>query len=59
MGVIYLGSDEENVYALTASTGAKLWSAVIGFTGAILARRSERSSVYIASAGAMLITTSC
>ena len=25
-GVVYVGSDDENVYALNASTGAKLWS---------------------------------
>ena len=25
-GVVYVGSNDENVYALNASTGAKLWS---------------------------------
>jgi outer membrane protein assembly factor BamB len=25
-GVVYVGSDDENVYALNASTGALLWS---------------------------------
>jgi outer membrane protein assembly factor BamB len=25
-GVVYVGSDDDNVYALNARTGAKLWS---------------------------------
>jgi len=29
-GVVYVGSDDENVYALNARTGAKLWSFTTG-----------------------------
>ena len=29
-GVVYVGSDDGNVYALNASTGAKLWSYTTG-----------------------------
>ena len=29
-GVVYVGSDDDNVYALNASTGAKLWSYTTG-----------------------------
>jgi outer membrane protein assembly factor BamB len=29
-GVVYVGSFDSNVYALNASTGAKLWSYYIG-----------------------------
>ena len=29
-GVVYVGSDDSNVYALNASTGAKLWSYATG-----------------------------
>ena len=29
-GVVYIGSDDGNVYALNASTGAKLWSYTTG-----------------------------
>jgi outer membrane protein assembly factor BamB len=29
-GVVYVGSEDENVYALNASTGAKLWSFATG-----------------------------
>ena len=29
-GVVYVGSDDDNVYALNASTGAKLWSYATG-----------------------------
>ena len=29
-GVVYFGSDDGNVYALNASTGAKLWSYATG-----------------------------
>ena len=29
-GVVYVGSDDNNVYALNASTGAKLWSYATG-----------------------------
>ena len=29
-GVVYVGSDDGNVYALNASTGAKLWSYATG-----------------------------
>ena len=29
-GVVYVGSDDRNVYALNASTGAKLWSYTTG-----------------------------
>ena len=29
-GVVYVGSDDHNVYALNASTGAKLWSYTTG-----------------------------
>ena len=29
-GVVYVGSDDHNVYALNASTGAKLWSFTTG-----------------------------
>jgi outer membrane protein assembly factor BamB len=53
-GVIYFGSDDGNVYALNASTGATLWSVATG--------SEVRSSpavangvVYTASSGAMLI----
>jgi glucose dehydrogenase len=53
-GVIYFGSDDGNVYALNASTGARLWSVATG--------SEVRSSpavangvVYTASSGAMLI----
>ena len=56
-GVVYFGSTDGTVYALDASTGAKLWFAIIG--------SRMRSSpavangvVYIASAGAMLISPS-
>src|SRR5579863_783265 len=30
-GVVYVGSDDYNVYALNASTGAKLWSFATGY----------------------------
>ena len=30
-GVVYIGSDDNNVYALKASTGAKLWSYTTGY----------------------------
>ena len=29
-GVVYVGSDDNNVYALSAKTGAKLWSYTTG-----------------------------
>ena len=29
-GVVYIGSDNFNVYALNATTGAKLWSSTTG-----------------------------
>ena len=29
-GVVYVGSEDDNVYALNASTGAKLWSYTTG-----------------------------
>ena len=29
-GVVYVGSDDGNVYALNAATGAKLWSYATG-----------------------------
>ena len=29
-GVVYVGSDDNNVYALNATTGAKLWSYTTG-----------------------------
>jgi outer membrane protein assembly factor BamB len=29
-GVVYVGSDDYNVYALNAKTGAKLWSYTTG-----------------------------
>jgi outer membrane protein assembly factor BamB len=29
-GVVYIGSDDNNVYALSASTGVKLWSYATG-----------------------------
>jgi outer membrane protein assembly factor BamB len=56
-GVIYLGSDDGTVYALNASTGAKLWSYATG----LLMRSSPAVAngvVYIASEGAMLISPS-
>jgi serine/threonine-protein kinase len=28
--VVYIGSEDHNVYALNASTGAKLWSYTVG-----------------------------
>ncbi len=31
-GVVYIGSGDHNVYALNASTGAKLWSYTTGDT---------------------------
>ena len=40
-GVVYVGSDDGNVYALNASTGAKLWSYTTGSTCGFLARRGE------------------
>ena len=40
-GVVYVGSDDHNVYALKASTGAKLWSYTTGGCGGFLARRGE------------------
>ena len=30
-GVVYVGSDDGNVYALNAATGAKLWSYTTGY----------------------------
>jgi len=30
-GVVYIGSEDGNVYALNARTGAKLWSYFTGF----------------------------
>lgn len=29
-GVVYIGSDDDNIYALDAHTGAKLWSYATG-----------------------------
>jgi outer membrane protein assembly factor BamB len=29
-GVVYVGSDDHNLYALNAATGAKLWSYTTG-----------------------------
>ena len=40
-GVVYVGSDDDNVYALNASTGAQLWSYPTGDGCDILARGGE------------------
>ena len=40
-GVVYIGSGDGNVYALNASTGAKLWSYATGSRCAFLARSGE------------------
>ena len=45
-GVVYVGSDDGNVYALNASTGAKLWSYATGDYVRFLARRGEWGGLY-------------
>ena len=30
-GVVYVGSEDDNVYALKAASGAKLWNYMVGF----------------------------
>ncbi|HYK37119.1 PQQ-binding-like beta-propeller repeat protein [Alloacidobacterium sp.] len=54
-GVIYFGSTDGTVYALSASTGAKLWGAIIG-TPVRSSPAVANGVVYIASAGAMLVS---
>jgi outer membrane protein assembly factor BamB len=48
-GVVYLGSDDGNVYALNASTGAKLWSYTTGAVGSSPA--VANGVVYVSSGG--------
>jgi hypothetical protein len=40
-GVVYVGSDDNNVYALNASTGALLWSYTTGSWVEILTRSGQ------------------
>ena len=44
-GVVYVGSEDDNVYALNASTGAKLWSYATGSDVYFLAGRGEWSGL--------------
>ena len=44
-GVVYVGSQDGNVYALNASTGAKLWSYAAG-DDVFLARGGEWGGLY-------------
>ena len=41
-GVVYVGSDDGNIYALNATTGSKLWSFTTGNYCALLPRRRQR-----------------
>ena len=44
-GVVYVGSVDHNVYALNASTGAKLWSYNHWQLHGFLARRGKRGGL--------------
>jgi outer membrane protein assembly factor BamB len=57
-GVVYFGSDDGNVYALNASTGAKLWSDATTGSPVRSSPAVANGVVYIASGGAMLIPPS-
>ena len=46
-GVVYIGAGDGNVYALNASTGAKLWSYNTRMVRELLARRGEWGGLYI------------
>jgi outer membrane protein assembly factor BamB len=48
-GVVYIGSEDDNVYALNASTGAKLWSFATG-EGVVRSPAVANGVVYISSA---------
>jgi outer membrane protein assembly factor BamB len=45
-GLVYFGSDDGVVYALNASTGAKLWSYSTGGAGGFLARSGKWGGLY-------------
>ena len=53
-GVVYVGSDDGNVYALNATTGAKLWSYTTGGYVWLLSRRRQRGGLR----GELVTTTS-
>lgn len=47
-GVVYVGSQDDSVYALNAATGAKLWSRVTG--GAVFSSPAVvNGAVYVGS----------
>jgi outer membrane protein assembly factor BamB len=54
-GVIYFGGDDGTTYALNASTGAKLWSTIIG-APVQTSPAVANGVVYVASVGANLIS---
>jgi outer membrane protein assembly factor BamB len=53
-GVVYVGSDDHNFYALNASTGALLWSYDIGVLGTNSAPAVENGVVYVGSGNGIL-----
>ena len=48
-GVVYFGSDDNNVYALNANTGAKLWSYATGSLAVASSPAVANGVVYVGS----------
>ena len=47
--MVYVGSNDNNVYALNATTGAELWSYYIGNEGLVSSPAVANGVVYIGS----------